>query len=241
MAKRPRAVRAIAVELGAHVEDHEFSRADLPLAGLGVRESAVLPGRDDRRKGWLGAELADPRLTGARDLPLGPPGEAALDRPAKDTVGELGGGDHPLDLLGLLHGAELLHEIARRNEIDPLAERGLQPGELPNAQLGVLEADPSGHPRGDLRNQLALGLGTLPFLPDLRGGALGVAEVGEEDPLLATDQAGPVGPRETGQVADVRQVGDEELVELALRDQLDEAVRPAHTPSCSAISFRASR
>ena len=72
-------------------------------------------------------------------------------------------------------------------------------------------------------------------------GALGVAEVGEEDPLLATDQAGAVGPRETGQVADVRQVGDEELVELALRDQLGEAVRPAHTPSCSAISFRASR
>ena len=85
----------------------------------------------------------------------------------EDTVGELGRGGHPLDLLGLLHGAELLDEVTRRDELDVLADRRLQPGELPDAQLGVLEADPARHPRGDLRDQLALGLGALPLLPDL--------------------------------------------------------------------------
>ena len=115
-----------------------------------------------------------------------------------------------------------------------------QAGELPHAQLGVLEADPPVHSSRDLRHQLALGLRSLPLLPHLALGTLRVAEIGEEDPLLEADQAGAIRPREAGEVADVRQVGDEELIELAFGDQLDQAVRPAHTPSLLAISSSAS-
>ena len=97
------------------------------------------------------------------------------------------------------------------------------------------------HPRGDLRQQLPLGLGPLPLLPDLALGALGVAEVGEEEPLVAADQAGAVGAGEAGQVADVVEVGDEQLVELALGDQLGEpappcVIRPASRRSAPSAS-----
>ena len=62
---------------------------------------------------------------------------------------------------------------------------------------------------------------------DLGLGALGVAEVGEEDALLGAADAGAVGAAEAGQVADVDQVGDEQAVELALGDERREAIAAA--------------
>ena len=121
------------------------------------------------------------------------------------------------------------------------ADRRLKAGELANAQLGVLEADLPGHARGDLGDQLALRLGSLPLLPHLALGSLGVAEVGEEDPLSGPTRQAPLVPVKPAQVADVREVGDEELIELPLGDQLDQAIRPAHVPSLSATSSSASR
>ncbi len=206
-----------------------------------MRKRPVGAGCDDRREGRLGAELAEPGLGGSGHIALGAPGEAALERPAVDVVGELGGGGDPLELLGLLHSAKLLDQVTGGNELDALARRGLQPGKLANAQLGVLEADTARHPPDDLRDELALGLGPLPLGPDLMRGALGVAEVGEEDQLFRADQASTVGAGEAGQIADIHQVRDEELVELALGDQRGEALASAHTSSRSAISSSASR
>ena len=150
----------------------------------------------------------------------------------KTLVGELGGGGHPLDLLGLLHGAELLDEVARRDA----ARRPRRRAASSRASCRTLSLASSKPTLPDIRAAICgtssrSASGRSHSSPTSALGALGVAEVGEEDPLVAADQAGAVGPREAGQVADVRQVGDEELVELALGDQLDEAVRPAHTPS----------
>ena len=97
--------------------------------------------------------------------------------------------------LGLLDRAELLDQVAGRDELHVLPGRRLEAGELADAQLRVLEADPALHAADDLRDQLALGLRPLPLRGDLVLGALGVAEVGEEDELVAADQAGAVGAR----------------------------------------------
>src|SRR6187402_3694907 len=88
----PGAVRAVAVELGAHVEDDQLAQADLALAGLGVGQRAIGAGRDDGREGRLGTELAHTRLGGARHVELAAAGEPPLEGPAPDLVGKLGSG-----------------------------------------------------------------------------------------------------------------------------------------------------
>ena len=177
---------------------------------------------------------------GASDVALGAPGEAPLQRPFVNIVGELRRGCDPLDLLGLFDDAELLDQVSGGEELDVLAGGRLEPCELADTELGVLEADPARHARDDLRDQLPLGLGALPLRRDLLLRALRVAEVGEEDELRAAHQAGAVRPGEAGQIAHVGQVRDEELVEFVLRDQLGEPSSPRHTPSLSAINSSAS-
>ncbi len=66
----------------------------------------------------------------------------------------------------------------------------------------------------------------LPAL-DLGGGALGVAEVGEEEAHAGAADTGAVGAGEAGQVLDVGQVGDQQPVQLALGEQGLEAVAAA--------------
>ena len=206
-----------------------------------MRERAVLSRGDDRRERGLGAELPQARLAGTGDITLGSSGEAALQHPLIDTVGELSRRRDALELVGLLDDPQLLDQIAGGNQTDVVTDGRLQPGELADAQLRVLEADPAGHPGGDLRDQLPLRLRALPLGRDLVLGPLGVAEVGEEDELVGTHEAGAVRAGETGQVADVDQVRDEELIEFLLGDQLGQAPTPRHIPSLFAISSSASR
>ncbi len=77
------------------------------------------------------------------------------------------------------------------------------------------------------------------------GGALGVAEVGEEEANARPADAGAVGAGEAGQVADVGQVGDQHPVQLFLGQQRLEAVAAAAhqepAPSSPASSSSASR
>src|SRR5204863_9798279 len=83
------AVGAVAVELRTHVEDDELPPPDLTLAGLGMGQRPVRPGGDDRRERGLGTELPHSGFGGAGDLVLAATGEAALERPAPDLVGEV--------------------------------------------------------------------------------------------------------------------------------------------------------
>ncbi len=114
------AIRAVPVQLGPHVEDHQLRRPDLAGARLGVRERAVRAGRDDRRERGLGAELADAGLAGTCDVALGPARQAPGDRPAIDLVAELGGGGDPLHLPFVLDRPQLFHQVARWDQLDPL-------------------------------------------------------------------------------------------------------------------------
>src|SRR5262249_27587951 len=141
---------------------------------------------------------------------------------------------------GLLHRPEPFDEVPGRHQLDALLSGGLETGQLADAELGVLEAHPAVHPADDLGHELPLGLWALPLGRDLLLRPLGVAGVREEAQLVAAEQAGAGRPGEAGQVADVGQVGDEELVELLLADQTREPVAPGHTPSLSAITCSAS-
>ena len=72
----PGAVRAVPVELRAHIEDDELTRSDLALAGLGVRQRPVRRARHDRRERRLRAELpgsaSQARATSRSVLPARP-------------------------------------------------------------------------------------------------------------------------------------------------------------------------
>ena len=83
-----------------------------------MRQRPVGSRGDDRRERRLCSQLADPRLAGACDLPLGAPGQRPLDGPAVDLVGQVRRGRDPLQLLGLLDGADLLHEVAGGNQLE---------------------------------------------------------------------------------------------------------------------------
>ena len=181
-----------------------FSRADIPLGGLGGRESAVVRGGNDRREGWSGTKLADSRLTGAGDVALGPPGEAApIVQRKTPSVSSAGAPAIRSSWSGSLHDAELLDKITRRTS------RRRRRWPPPAGRAGGRSAcRPRSRPCPDIRaaicgDQLPLGLGALPLGRDLVLGPLGVAEVGEEDELVGTHKAGAVRAGETGQVADV--------------------------------------
>jgi hypothetical protein len=94
----------------------------------------------------------------------------------------------------------------------------------------VLETDLALETVGETAEPVAGDGDDLP-LGDLGGGALGVAEVGQEDADAGAADRRPVGASETGQVTDVGQVGDEEAVEPALQPATPSS--RASTPSAS--------
>src|SRR5919204_706565 len=112
---------------------------------------------------------------------------------------------------------------------------------LPDRQVLVLEAHPAAQALGRIADQLLLAAHALE-VRDLALRPLHVAEVGDEEPLLRSHQTEPVRPPEAGQVADVDDVRDEQRVELALPQSIDEPIRArgAHGPSSPFSSSRAS-
>ena len=216
-----------------------------PLAGLGVRQRPVRPGGDDRREGGVAAQLADPRFGGAGDLALGAPAEAALEAPAPDLVGQLGGGGDRRQLALVLDPAQLLDRAAGGHRLDPLREFPPQPLEQANRDVVVLEAEATAEVGRDAAEPVVGDGDRLPAL-DLRRGPLGVAEVGQEEARLGAADAGAVGSGEAGQVADVDQVGDQHQVELALasaaaRRSPRPLIAAPETPSWRASVASASR
>ena len=215
--------------------------ADLMLARLGVRKRPVGAGGDDRRERGVAAELSDPRFGGAGDVALAAAAEAALERPAPDLVGNLRGGGDRRELRLVLDPPQLFRVAAGGDQLDPVGEFLLEPLQRADREVLVLEPDPAGEARSDPAEPVVLDRDHLPAL-DLGLGPLGVAEVGEEEAGLGAADADPVGAGEPGQVADVDEVGDEGEVELALGDEVGEAVAAggAHFRSPRARTMAAS-
>jgi hypothetical protein len=202
-----------------------------------VRQGAVGTGGDDRGERRLAAELADPRLGRAGDVQLAATGKPALDRPFIGGVGELRRLGDRRQLGLVLSPTQLLDQPARRQELDPGLHRRLKLGTVGDAGRRVVEANPAGKVRSELRDQALDRDAVLEALGDLPPGALDVAEVGDEDPRLRADHGQGAGAGEAGQPADVGdrlrpripgadEVADDQGVELTLGHQLGEALSP---------------
>ena len=110
-----RAVRGVAVELGAPVDRDQRAGRDRDVARDGVRQRAVLAGGDDRReRRGLGAGLAHRDLEVERDVALGAADQAAAQDLGQRGVGELRRGADLVELAGVLDRAQLLDERRRR-------------------------------------------------------------------------------------------------------------------------------
>src|SRR6185503_4862160 len=224
-----RAVARVAVEHGAPVDDAQGPGGDLDLARRGVRQRAVGAGGDDRRKGdRLGAHAAHRELDVEGDVALGPAREPAGQHLGERLVGELRGGADAVELLGVLDDAQALDRAAGADELDAVAREPPELGVVAHAQVRVVEAEAHlalvGELLGDALEQVRGDL-ARPRLVELLGGLREVAEVGDEAPrpVDAHDRrAARAG--EPGQPAHVREVGDQQRVEIALAQHLGEAV-----------------
>src|SRR5205823_12829609 len=120
---RPRAVRAVALDLRAPVDHEQRAGRDLDVARLGVGQCAVRTDRDDRGEAWRGRP-AMPHLIlqRERDRALGAPDQPALERGAERLVGQGGGAADPPQLLRILDAPQVLDGAARGDQLDAVAE-----------------------------------------------------------------------------------------------------------------------
>ena len=168
----------------------------------------VLPGGDDRVEGEpVGAELVERPLEPPRDLGLRSPDQPLLCECLVDGVRNGAGAADQFDLTGILDDSQALHEAARRHE---LCAAGADRLPLGVSDPRRFEADAS------TREQLAEGTGDVSSrLDDLdtlhRPGSVEIAEIGVEPGRpVGLDEQGAVGAPESGEIADVRTVRDEE-------------------------------
>ena len=136
----PRAVRAVAVDHAARVDDHRLAALDAPAARHAVRLGRIRPRRDeDRERDAVRVRLVQERLEPPRELLLGPADEPtfvgkALERDVRDVRGP----PNRVQLLLVLDDAELLHEPIAW---DRLHAAGVQARVTLEAERRGLEAD----------------------------------------------------------------------------------------------------
>jgi hypothetical protein len=194
-----------------------------------VRERRVDPAGDDRGERRLRAAVAHLGLELEGHLALGPPGQPTRGHALEDLVRERRRLADAVELARLLHGPHALDQLPRRHELHVLPHEPLEPLEALDAQLVVLEPDTSRQPLGRLLEQVLLAARALEPL-HLPLGLHDVPEVRQEHAQLRAHDADAVRARIAGQVADVRQIGDEEGVEPVLAQQRLEPVGAAHDP-----------
>ena len=122
----PRAVRAVAVDHAARVDDHRLAALDPPAPGLGVRLGRVRPRRDeDRERDAVRVRLVQEGLEAPGELALGPADEPpfvgeALERDVRDVRGP----PDRVQLLLVLDDPQLFDEPVARDRLDAA---GVQP------------------------------------------------------------------------------------------------------------------
>ena len=103
---------------------------------------------------------------------------------------------------GVLDLAQVLHQVARRHQLHAVGRLVGELGALAHAHVGVLEARPALQALGQVGGHVAAQRELLEAA-HLLGRLLDVTEVGEEQALVGTDDAGAVGAGEAREVAHV--------------------------------------
>ena len=211
-----------------------ISRSDGSACGRApFSPAATIAGNDGSA-----AELADPRRGGAGDLALA----CARSGPRRARLVGLVGEPRRLGDRRLLRrrpcGGAAARPGRRRRPARPTTRPPRAPAsslpQVGDAGRGVVEADPAAEPRGELGQQPRGGGHPLEAVADLALGSLGVAEVGDEDRVSRRRRSArplvpvkPVSQRTLAiasapGVAGADEVADDQLVEVALGDQLGE-------------------
>ena len=202
-----RAVRAVAVELGAPVGRDERPRLDDVVCWLAVRLRAVQPGRN------RGVERKVVDAVGVQQLPQ-PPGDLALAPPdpglgrqrLEGAVGRTGCAGDLRNLVLVLDRSERLHHTGHRHEIEAAGAEHLDLRERHDVRL---EGDLALEPLRQVEHHRPPGQHRVD--PEKLLGSLDVAEVREQlDRPLRVDQQCRVRRVEPGQVTDVDEARDEE-------------------------------
>ena len=206
------AVRAIAVDHAACVDEHELARFHPALA---------------RKRMWLGRVRARGDVDGERHAVRVPvveellhaPGEIALgltDEPTlvrqalEGVVPDLGGAPDRVQLVFVLDGAQLLDEAVARDGLDAA---GMEPCIALEGDGRGLEADGARKELGECQVEIALGLDELDAVD--RASALGIPKVGEEPDTILLDEERRIRALQAGEVAHIGRIRDEQrLLEL---------------------------
>jgi hypothetical protein len=204
--ERPGAVGAVAVELGAGVDEHEVAVLDDAVAGFAVRAGGRRARRDvDRESDVVGATFVEKLRHPPDELSLGATRESLLDEQLVRPIRHLRRAPDRVELRRLLDDAQRLDDAALRHELDAAAAKELVVGV---GQRVCLEGDAAREALGEI------GVDVPPRLLELdaldRARPLGVPEVGEEPRALRLDEQRRVRAFEAGQIENIDGSGDEE-------------------------------
>ena len=202
--RRPRrsgAVRAVAVEDAARVDDDEHARLDRRVAGDGVRRGLSAPAPTTASKETPSAppsrKLRSIHHASSRSLrPLNRSCASAANTSSDSALAR-----HARDLVVILDRAERLHETGDRNRVDPrIRERA----EERVREMLLLDQDPpSAQELADRGNEAARGFDDLGAVE--RPCTIRIAEVRvQRRRAVGLDEYGRIRAVQPGQVADVR-------------------------------------
>jgi hypothetical protein len=187
-------------------------------------------------------------VRGQHHLALGPADEAASEDPFVGLVGSARSLGDRRQLTLVLSAAKPFHQPSCRDQFDPFGHTLPEPPQVLDARLRVVIANPTAQPARRVADQAPLHPKQVEAL-DLPLGALGVAEVCQEEPFLGSHHRQPARSREPGQppeigprlprrLARVDEVTDQQLVESFVREKGGEAVAARSRAHDSSSRFR---
>ena len=200
-----------------------------------MRLRAIRPGRDDRVEAVAArAAFAHRELELERELPFGDAVGQSREHRQERVVGDRARPADAVDLAEVLHPAQILDERARRDELGPL-ERGHEPALLGPGDAVLLEAEPGsgrdergqrgvlrGRGEADLDADVGVDTGRRQLLLRL----FRVAPVGHEQRVVRSHHQHGRRAGESGQVPDVRELRDEERIDVRVGEPSSQATEP---------------
>ena len=184
---------------------------------------------EDRKRHGVGACVVEELLHPPGEVGLGLPDEVAfVDETLERDVRDLCRPADRIKLVLVLDHAQLFDEAVARNSVDSSC---VQPRVALVGERGALEADAAGEMLREGLVEVAFGLHELGAFDG--SGAFRVPEVGEQPNAVGLDEQGRVRAHESGEVANVRRVGDEQRL-LELGPQTVDPV--VHEPAARNVS-----
>jgi len=206
----------------------------------------VRTGGDDRSEARCrGATQPHVVLEHQRQLALGAALDATLEQRLQSVVGDPRGRGDELDLVLVLDQAHVLDESLHGNQFGTFRERLARALERVDGRALGLVADVERALRQvleDLGDQVLCDGDPIELRYDLLVGLLGVAEVGQEDARVRTDQGETVGACVARQVADVDEIRHHHQVDAGpVKLAISRFSARAHATSSSLSRWSASR